>query len=159
MLLWHLQSLALLILLPPTWWLRTVVHPDHFNFALMAQQTRRSASASIESEPLIGFPSNRLGFLPKEILGVETRVFNHEAPQPATNPDLTVWALMNALKTCSSRVLPLLSLEKVSLDFSTLVSSVITRTADPRVRDPRPVRYAECERDPLRLELQSQSEL
>ncbi|KAH6951116.1 hypothetical protein BKA56DRAFT_606089 [Ilyonectria sp. MPI-CAGE-AT-0026] len=55
----------------------------------MAQQTRRSASASTEPEPLIGFPSSRLCFLPKEIFGIETRVFDHEAAQPDANPDLT----------------------------------------------------------------------
>ncbi|KAH7109408.1 hypothetical protein B0J13DRAFT_613213 [Dactylonectria estremocensis] len=78
----------------------------------MAQQTRRSASTSTEPEPLIGFPSSRLCFLPKEIFGIETRVFDHEAAQPDANPDLTVWALMNALKHCSTRVLPILELNK-----------------------------------------------
>ncbi|KAH7137879.1 hypothetical protein EDB81DRAFT_901722 [Dactylonectria macrodidyma] len=76
------------------------------------ERTRRSASASTEPEPLIGFPSSRLCFLPKEIFGIETRVFDHEAAQPDANPDLTVWALMNALKHCSTRVLPILELNK-----------------------------------------------
>lgn len=105
----------------------------------MAQQTRRSASASTEPEPLIGFPSSRLCFLPKEIFGIETRVFDHEAAQPDANPDLTVWALMNALKHCSTRVLPILELNKLSLLVLAPVCSVITYTAGPRVRAPIPV--------------------
>ncbi|KAH8659691.1 hypothetical protein BGZ61DRAFT_370052 [Ilyonectria robusta] len=80
----------------------------------MATENSNCASASADPDSLIGigFPSSRLRFLPEEVLGIKTRVFNHEARQPATNPDLTVWALMNALKNCSSRVFPLLSLNK-----------------------------------------------
>ncbi|KAH7132721.1 hypothetical protein EDB81DRAFT_619218, partial [Dactylonectria macrodidyma] len=68
------------------------------------------------ADALPGFPSKRRHLLPKEILGVETRSFDHEAPQPTTNPDLTVWALMNALKQCSSRVIPLPRQDQASIN-------------------------------------------
>ncbi|KAL5610905.1 hypothetical protein FOBRF1_007022 [Fusarium oxysporum] len=36
--------------------------------------------------------------LPKEVLGIETRTFAYRVEQPESNLDLTVWALINALK-------------------------------------------------------------
>lgn len=105
----------------------------------MTQQVRGSAAAApaaAEADVLTGFPSKRRHLLPKEILGVETRSFDHEAPQPTTNPDLTVWALMNALKQCSSRVIPLPRQDQASINSSAVRSSELTHTANPRVTSP-----------------------
>lgn len=105
----------------------------------MTQQVRGSAAAAAaaaEADVLPGFPSKRRHLLPKEILGVETRSFDHEAPQPTTNPDLTVWALMNALKQCSSRVILLPRQDQASINSSAPRSSELTHIANPRVTSP-----------------------
>ncbi|KAH6953676.1 hypothetical protein BKA56DRAFT_638335 [Ilyonectria sp. MPI-CAGE-AT-0026] len=41
--------------------------------------------------------------LPKEILGIDTRTFAYKVEQPESNPDLTVWALINALKGSTTK--------------------------------------------------------
>ncbi|KAH6961808.1 hypothetical protein BKA56DRAFT_499542 [Ilyonectria sp. MPI-CAGE-AT-0026] len=72
------------------------------------------AGLKTQEEKLIngGFPPARLAALPTKVLGVNTRTFTYGGPQPTSNPDLTIWALGNALKTCSNKVLDLIDLSK-----------------------------------------------
>ncbi|KAH6981373.1 hypothetical protein EDB80DRAFT_255377 [Ilyonectria destructans] len=73
------------------------------------------AGLKTQEEKLIngGFPPARLAALPTKVLGVNTRTFTYGGPQPTSNPDLTIWAVGNALKTCSNKVLDLIDLSKV----------------------------------------------
>ena len=49
----------------------------------------------------VAFPSGRGEKIPPIVFGVDTRSFAYNGPQPASNPELTVWALMNAIAYAS----------------------------------------------------------
>lgn len=49
------------------------------------------------------FGEEKSSKLPKEVLEIDTCTFTYKGEQPTENPDLTVWALMNALKGSSKK--------------------------------------------------------
>lgn len=58
--------------------------------------------------------------LPKEILGIDTRTFAYKVEQPESNPDLTVWALINALKGSTTK-------GQSAVDSTKVLGSILAR--------------------------------
>ncbi|KAH7124691.1 hypothetical protein EDB81DRAFT_951668 [Dactylonectria macrodidyma] len=71
--------------------------------------------------PPPGFDPARAQHLPAKVLGVRTATFSYDAEQPTTNPDFSVWLLMNAVKGASSVGIP-------AIDKTKEIRSVIMNT-------------------------------
>ncbi|KAI8716544.1 hypothetical protein NCS52_00948500 [Fusarium sp. LHS14.1] len=52
-----------------------------------------------------GFYAARLELFPRHVLGINTRTILYGDDQPTSNPELTAWALGNALMKCSGKFL------------------------------------------------------
>lgn len=54
------------------------------------------------------FPKNRVECVPDEIFGIATARFDHNDSPPSSKeqPVFTVWAVLNAMKNCSNKLLP-----------------------------------------------------
>lgn len=82
-------------------------------FALL--ETKRApihALISAGFELSITFPKSRVKCVPNNIFSIPTARFDHNAAYPSSKeqPVFTVWAVLNAIKNCSNKLLPSLDL-------------------------------------------------
>lgn len=68
-------------------------------------ETAAPQPTPLPNEVVLGpeWTAERLTHLPQKVLGVTTRTFAYQGEQPAENPDLTVWAFLNALQGSSAK--------------------------------------------------------
>ena len=83
-----------------------------------------------------GFFAARLERLPRQVLGINTRNIPYGDVKPTSNPELTVWALGNALVKCSGKFLSRIDTTKVSQFLVDVAFLFLTCIACSTTRDP-----------------------